>query len=716
MEKRTFNPEVKRRIRAVQTEKEQERLAMMRESRREMEEKRKQKEQERLAMMRESRRGMGKGEEMREGRGRSRRDRYSRRADFASPRLQGFDERRKKRAEDLRKKRHESREKSEASWEDVSGEMLMEDEKLLLSIKRENIQPGELRKMTNLVREKREILKREREYLEDFAFMQEEGGITDEELADDLFEIDEMKNQNEKEFQDLIESNPELWVMHHLQDLREYKRALQRGELAETPSVKEKADEVRRLVHQSEPVALLGHTGSGKSEIAKQIGNEVHKELYPEAGGKSNFHLVPGNDHTLPNDLFGHYTLKGSDNQEKVKELEEKEWGRYSEWVDQEGENVSEEEKRERMSFVMEKIRKSVREEFGGTRTAFEHGPLIKAMEEGKVFILDEANTVPEGTRIALNDVLSSVRADRGKYVLDYNGGEKIKVKPGFCVIITGNVNTTTMDGPGYEGRYSLDPSFIQRFTAIDYDYLPQKTEGDIEKVDESDELFHLMLANVMDRYGNMSVPEGSVEKLWELAQQCRKLQENFAGEGSLKRQKEDYQLKKNVPSTRSIMKVLNAWKKDAYRRSLDYYLEKEFINSIDNETEDAEFIRDVFKRLGNFFQDGYDQPVDRNNREFIHKEQVVEYAFGEMPEHEYLEEEKDPAVVELVRQLCDGDTILHAHELGDDLDGLRPIYDKETRDIYKEQRDKLREKFNKEMKSVITGIEKEIEQVGCAA
>jgi len=242
------------------------------------------------------------------------------------------------------------------------------------------------------------------------------------------------------------------------------------------------------------------------------------------------------------------------------------------------------------------------------------------------------------------------VRMTPGKntVVLHHNGGKKVIAKPGFNIILTGNLNTQT--NSSYVGRQTLDPAFLSRFTRMEYDYVPQSTEGGLEEVAMGDELFHIMLAKVMDRRGNIHLPKGSIEKLWELAKAARILQESFSGKRELEYDGIGKNLEKNVPSIRSLVKVFEAWERDEYRHTLDYHLKESFVDEIDDGTTDKDFIEQNLRNLGGFFEDGYDKPVARDDFEFIYKEQVAEYAFGEAPEHTYPEAEIREEEKEMMR------------------------------------------------------------------
>ena len=350
------------------------------------------------------------------------------------------------------------------------------------------------------------------------------------------------------------------------------------------------------------------------------------------------FYRISGDENVTRADFFGRYVLKGSKQDEAlVKKIQDEADKQFDEWAKMQDKETLQEKGAKQWDLILAEVHNKLDT---GNTTEFEYGPVYKAMEEGKVLVIDEVNAIPHETLICLNDILASVRMTPGKntVILHHNGGKKVVAKPGFNIICTGNLNTQT--NSSYVGRKSLDPAFLSRFERMEYDYVPQSTEGGLDEVGMEDELFHILLAKVMDRRGNIHLPKGSVEKLWELAKAARVLQESFSGKRKLEYDGVEKNLEKNVPSIRSLVKVFEAWERDEYQHTLDYHLKKSFVDEINDETTDRDFIEQYLKNFGGFFEEGYDNPVDRDNFEFIYKEQVAEHAFGEAPEHTYADAE----------------------------------------------------------------------------
>lgn len=76
----------------------------------------------------------------------------------------------------------------------------------------------------------------------------------------------------------------------------------------------------------------------------------------------------------------------------------------------------------------------------------YEYGPLVRAMRNGEILILNEIDLMPPSDLAALNDVL-----DGKPLIIAQNCGEIIKPAPGFRVIATANTN-----GMGDQMGYSI--------------------------------------------------------------------------------------------------------------------------------------------------------------------------------------------------------------------------------------------------------------------
>jgi hypothetical protein len=293
-----------------------------------------------------------------------------------------------------------------------------------------------------------------------------------------------------------------------------------------------------------------------------------------------------------------------------------------------------------------------------GTISDYFLGPIYRAMEEGRPIIIDEVNAIPHEILISLNHILTRRPGD--VVSVQQDSGRQVAVKNGFGVLMTGNLN---QGQERYVGRQEMDPAFLSRLYKVDYDYPPQKIEGSLEdEAGPENQLFHLLLAKVMDTNGNIEVPEGSIPKLWNLAKAARASQDIFSGRdlgnsyyfrqaGGMPT---PYYLKESVLSLRSLNSIVSQWQKDGYRYELDHYVWEEFINQSTSQ-EDRAFLYQMFKDRFGFFssQDKWptpnygqagmvrsfsvDSPKNKTEaQEFFGPRETVEFAFGKnAPERE---------------------------------------------------------------------------------
>jgi len=237
------------------------------------------------------------------------------------------------------------------------------------------------------------------------------------------------------------------------------------------------------------------------------------------------------------------------------------------------------------------------------------------------------------------------------------DSGMEVEVGEGFGVMMTGNLN---QGQERYIDRQDMDPALLSRLYKVEYDYLPQKTEGRLEdEAGKENELFHLLIAEVMDKNGNIEGPKDSVKKLWNLAKAARLTQDVFAGRAiqSAYYFKEAggraarYVLKESVLSLRALNHVMTQWQQEGYRNELDYYLWKEFVSQ-STIASDRAYLYQLLKDQFGFFQSpGWDQNPNYGSggmvesfnvvppqnqapeKEFIGPRKTVDVAFGNGPE-----------------------------------------------------------------------------------
>ncbi|HEU5114173.1 MAG TPA: hypothetical protein VFT82_00225, partial [Candidatus Paceibacterota bacterium] len=129
-----------------------------------------------------------------------------------------------------------------------------------------------------------------------------------------------------------------------------------------------------------------------------------------------------------------------------------------------------------------------------------------------------------------------------------------------------------------------------------------------------------LIVARVMDKHGDIEMPEGSMQKLWNLARAARATQENFSGldmgeagkfaQGGVTRAFQ-YRLKEGVLSIRALDRIIRAWQADGYKNELDFYVFKEFVNQ-PTKLSDKAYLYQQFKDQYALFQgEGWNKNPD---------------------------------------------------------------------------------------------------------
>ena len=126
-----------------------------------------------------------------------------------------------------------------------------------------------------------------------------------------------------------------------------------------------------------------------------------------------------------------------------------------------------------------------------GTEVEKVANAVYQAMKEGRPVIIDEANSIPAGVLISLNNILNKRPGDTCYVPGASEKGGQVKIQEGFSVIMTGNLSTSSVEYSGVDS--DLNPATKSRIKFLKYDYLPQSEEGNLDERDnpEKDELFH---------------------------------------------------------------------------------------------------------------------------------------------------------------------------------------------------------------------------------
>ena len=106
--------------------------------------------------------------------------------------------------------------------------------------------------------------------------------------------------------------------------------------------------------------------------------------------------------------------------------------------------------------------------------TVFSKGPVLKAMENGAILLLDEIDR-------ATNKIMCLQGILEGKPVLVKKTGETISPAPGFNVIATANTKGKGSEDGRFTAASIIDDAFLERFTvAIDQQFPSQAIEKKI--------------------------------------------------------------------------------------------------------------------------------------------------------------------------------------------------------------------------------------------
>lgn len=411
----------------------------------------------------------------------------------------------------------------------------------------------------------------------------------------------------------LKHTSPEAFYALNLKEIRNYHDQLMEGRIVETPYVKKQAEEMTNYLEAGLPVLIHGHLGAGKTELSMYVAKEyLGKEAL----------VISGSKHTGLADFYGHQVLAiGSAEESQAKEMAENIEKSYNQWLADNSDKLSSMSESEAISerqMAHDRLTQAyVSMQGSGTVSDFFLGPVYRAMAEGRPIIIDEVNAIPHEVLISLNHILTRKPGD--EVPVQQNSGSMVTVAEGFCIIMTGNLEK---NATRYVQRQELDAAFLSRLHVMEHDYLPQTLEGGYKVAAEegsANEQFAIILASLVDRRGRAVLPEGSYEKLWNLAKAARLIQDVFSGkqlEGGMFSQGGDTIsgteiLDKSVLSIRTIDKILRIWREDNYKYELDHYLYSEFIAASPNPSERA-YLYQILRDQFDFFR-GEGWPADED-------------------------------------------------------------------------------------------------------
>ncbi|RVU54020.1 hypothetical protein [Anaerosphaera multitolerans] len=467
------------------------------------------------------------------------------------------------------------------------------------------------------------------------------------------YRVDRIK-ELERELETLLKESPEAWEVYYKQELLRDIETQHQQKLVTSPYVLEAKEKVVSSLELGKPVYIVGHLGSGKTQLATEaaleftVENRIQSELEKEMNDwiKDNMEcseeeafkkfielnkekrkyysdiLLKGSKEELeelqPLFISGSYNLTYEDMfVEKTLSLEqsfsEKSFSDYLNmiivdfysWLEEHKDTLSEMTEEEQLQLKIQ-IWKSFSDLLVASNSAF--GTEIKkiereiliAVKEGRTVIVDELNTIAMQNLIGLNDILQK-RVGSTAYI---TGVGPVYIKQGFGFIGTGNLSTENVN---YEGTNELNPAFKSRLTTIEYNYPPQEIVGSLfeQENPKENELFRIIIARLADDNGNIYLPnpKKTLEELFRFAQLSKVTQNVFMGkwDDGIEQtfSSDEVELKESVLSIRNILNVLDNWN-FGEEKDLSKALWDGFISSITN-PDDQNYILSQAVRFGFF-------------------------------------------------------------------------------------------------------------------
>ena len=481
-------------------------------------------------------------------------------------------------------------------------------------------------------------------------------------------------NSYSKELREIINNSPDAWRYYYHRQLINDIQTGYNQDLVEVEYVIQAKRKIIESLKQSTPVYIIGHLGSGKTQMAREaaieftLENIIQEELEDQMEkwflknqnasedeaiekfselnrDRRNYYknlLKEGNQTELkkiyPYFISGSYNLTYEDmfvektlslektsSDETNLELIDEVVDQYFDWL-KTHKNQLENIEPEKQEIIKSKVWDSISEIFIARNSIY--GTVVKKIEReillavrnGRPVIIDELNTIAMQNLIGLNDILQSKFGAKA-YV---TGIGPVTIKKGFGLIGTGNLST---DLVSYEGTNDLNPAFKSRFLTIEYNYVNQNTVGSLKNQTDSEknELFRIMLVRLADNNGNLHLPTPtrSLEEIFRLAQLSRVSQEVFMGR-RISTEKESSsedvpELKESVLSLRNVLRILDNWNLGE-EKDLTLALWDGFISSITNPKDQA-YILSQAVRFG-FFKESEGWSINNENLGKV----VIEY------------------------------------------------------------------------------------------
>lgn len=474
------------------------------------------------------------------------------------------------------------------------------------------------------------------------------------------YRIDKIK-ELEKKLDILINNSPEAWETFYKNVLLEDIEKGHSGSLINVDYVKNSKSKVLESLNIGIPVYIVGHLGSGKTQLATEAAIEftinnkkqikIEKEMekwflqnkdaseemaiskFKEINEKLNKHyrdilkvgskseveklqplFISGSHNLTYEDMFVEktLTLSHSFNKGSFADYLDMIIVDFYQWMEEHENQLNSMTEEEQLNLKIQ-IWKSfsdllvTKNSAFGTEVQKIEREILIAVREGRVVIVDELNTIAMQNLIALNDILQKHIGSKA-YI---TGVGPVTIQEGFGFIGTGNLSTQMVN---YEGTNELNPAFKSRFLTMEYNYVSQNTIGTLKDQENpmSNELFRIIVARLLDKNGNLNIPnpEETLDDLFRFAQLSRVTQNVFMGKWrdndfSDEEDIDELELREAVLSIRNIIHVLDNWNMGE-EKDLSKALWDGFLSSI-TYADDQNYILSQAVRFGFFKQaDGW--------------------------------------------------------------------------------------------------------------
>lgn len=418
-------------------------------------------------------------------------------------------------------------------------------------------------------------------------------------------------------FEEVSERSPEAYYVVHSRAFRRYSRQLLTGRIAITPFVEGKMEELIGILRGTGMAMLHGPTGSGKSEVAEMVGWRFSSKKPL---------TISGHRDVSAREFRGHDQLQSS--------------GRASAWEIPGQIEAAKQKYRELhptaagigLSAALKQIEQRILRDNAVTESQFILGYAYTAAKEGRALIIDEFNLIDPKVLMGLNSLMTK---KEGQMVdVPEDGHPPFKVAAGFCIILTGNLNSG--EGARYHERWEPDASTVNRFLPVEYGFLPQITEGSAAQAKPKDkQLYQVILSTlrsgrpkiessdlavrIEDRAMVANLPGGAegLEQLWRLAKLAAITQ--LALEGKATQDSPYAHTRNGVKQTaevshaltpRVVVNLLHQWMASGFEFELDHYVFKALIDSSLTAMEKDYFYR-VAQLQGFFTSPGWPEVKD---------------------------------------------------------------------------------------------------------